>query len=144
MEKSVGAAFYDDVYALIAQTNLLVGVQEPFLADEQENWYFRVNAGGAKQLGMPIKMTPGMEDHFYSLIIAFSDIEVVLDTQNKRKYKINSPVYLKVESKKMLLINHDVCFWYPTNNTQLDRRWVELKIMANTQIEQSNGNEVDI
>ena len=133
VEVSVGAEFYDDVFALIEQTNLLVGVQEPNLLADQENKYFRVNSGGAKQLGMPITTVPGMESDFYSLIMAFSDIEVVLDTQDSPKYRATSPVYLKVESKKMLLINHDVCFWYPANNTRLDRRWVEFKIMAKAQ-----------
>ena len=59
-----------------------------------------MNSGGAKQLGMPITTVPGMESDFYSLIMAFSDIEVVLDKQDSPKYQATFPVYLKVESKK--------------------------------------------
>ena len=93
---------------------------------------------------MPITTVPGMESDFYSLIMAFSDIEVVLDTQDSPKYRATSPVHLKLESKKMLLINHDVFFWYPANNTRLDRRWIEFKIMAKAQNGQENGKEEDI
>ena len=56
VEESVGADFYDDVFNLIQQTNVLLGVQDPDLLSEQENTYRRVNPGGDKQLQNTIKL----------------------------------------------------------------------------------------
>ena len=92
VDTSFGADFHEDVYALIKQTNVLVGVQEPDLLSEQENKYFRVNTGGAKQLGMPIQTLEGLESDFYTLIITFLEIDMVLDTLGSQKYQATSPV----------------------------------------------------
>ena len=128
--ENLGADFYDDVYDLVKQTNVLLGVHIPDLLKEQENQYRRVNPGGGKQISTPINLMEGLEPNFYSLIITFTEMEVVLNSLNSGKYKPTFPVYLEVKPKRMLLIKHDVCFWYPANNTQKPRRWVELKIFA--------------
>ena len=144
VEDSVGADFYDDVHALIQQTSALLGVQDPDLLSEQENYYRRVNPGGEKQMQNEMKLMEGLESDFYTLIITFSEIEVVLDQLDSGAYECSSPVYLRVDSKRMLLIKHDVLLWYPSNNTQNARRWVELKIMATNPNGRAKGKVTDI
>merc|ERR1712086_521701 len=122
-DDNLGADFYDDVFALIEQTNVLVGAHIPDLLKEQDNRYRRVNPGGEKQRSIPINPMEGLESKFYYLIITFTEMEVVLDSSTSDTYKPISPVYLDVKPKRMLLIKHDVCFWYPANNTQKTRRW---------------------
>ena len=78
---------------MIEQTNVIVGLKEPDLLSEKENEYFRLNAGEAKQLRMPINTMEGLESDFYTIIITFSEIEVVLDTPYSEKYHSTSPVY---------------------------------------------------
>ena len=85
------------MFNLIQQTNILLGVQDPDLLSEQENKYLRVNPGGAKQLGITINPMQGLESDFYTLIITFSEIEVVLNRLDSGKYDPPSPVYLKVD-----------------------------------------------
>ena len=80
---------------------------------------------------------------FYTLIITFSEIDVVVDSNMLGNYLLPSPVYLKVASKRMLLIKQDVLFWYPDNNTQNDRRWVEFKILDCTKIVNNGGKETE-
>ena len=138
VEDSVGADFYDDVHALIQQTNALLGVQDPDLLRDQKSFYRRVNPGGEKQIQNDMKLMDGLESNFYTLIITFSDIEVVLDNLSSGAYEFSSPVYLRVEAKRMLIIKHDVLLWYPANNTQKARRWVELKIFATNPNERVN------
>ena len=144
VEESVGADFYDDVFSLIQQTNVLLGAQDPDLLSDQENKYRRVNPGGDKKLGNTINPMQGLESDFYTLIITFSEIEVVLDQLDSEIYDLPSPVYLRVYSKRMFLIKHNVFFWYPANNTQNARRWVEFKIMANTQNGQNQEKVTDV
>ena len=88
-----------------------------------------MNSGGKKQIGNPILTGVDLGRKLFSLIITFSEIEVVMDTLKAEGYTTPTPVYLHVEAKRMLIINKDVLFWYPVNTSQNARRWVEFKVM---------------
>ena len=66
----------------------------------------------------------------YTLIITFTELEVVLDSSKSGNFQFTTPVYLKMAPKRMLLIKQDIFFWYPKNNTDLSKRWVEFKVVG--------------
>ena len=66
----------------------------------------------------------------YTLIITFTELEIVLDSSESGSYQFTTPVYLKMASKRMLIIRQDIFFWYPKNNTDLSKRWVEFKVVG--------------
>ena len=83
----------------------------------------------------PIKSFDDVE--VYTLIITFTELEIVLDSLESERYQSFSPVYLKMASKRMLIIKQNIFFWYPKNNTDLPKRWVELKVVG-TQIDEEH------
>ena len=86
-------------------------------------------------MGTPIKPFDDVE--VYTLIIIFTELEIVLDSLESKSYQSLTPVYLKMASKRMLIIKQDVLFWYPKNNTDLPKRWVEFKVVG-TQIDKEH------
>ena len=126
----VGADFYDDVYDLVEQTGVRLGLQNAEIFSQQDNRYFRVNSGGKKQLGTSTKAFDDNGVEVHTLIITFTELEVVLDSSKSGKYHFTTPVYLKMAPKRMLLIKQDIFFWYPKNNTDLSKRWVEFKVVG--------------
>ena len=134
--EKVGADFYDDVYVLVEQTGVLLGIQNVEILSEQDNRYFRVNSGGNKKLGTPIKAFEGVE--MYTLIIIFTELDIVLDSLESGSYQFTTALYLKMASKRMLIIKQDMLFWYLKNNTDLPKRWVEIKVVG-TKINEAHG-----
>ena len=128
--KIVGADFYDDVYELVEQTGVRLGIQNVEIFSQQDNRYFRVNSGGRKKLGTSIKAFNDNGVEVYTLIITFTELEVVLDSSKSGNYQFTTPVYLKMAPKRMLIIRQDIFFWYPKNNTDLSKRWVEFKVVG--------------
>ena len=54
----------------------------------------------------------------------------MLDSSKSGNYQLTTPIYLKVAPKRMLIIKQDMFFWYPKNNTDLPKRWVEFKVVG--------------